>query len=478
MAKFCALERLLASMLERGERVAVDDSGQTLTYQAVASKVEEGRARLKQAGLSEGDRVSVIVRQKCTDVVNLLAVMAVGAVAVPCDSLWPRFRQIQTEVDAGARSRFDGETLTSLTAFGREGTSEDAKALALLVYTSGSKAEPRGVMVKPDNIEFCARNIGERLGYQATDRIACPIRLSFDYGLYQIFLAFNVGAALYLRDASDPFGWLRAAVRTARPTILVLTPSIARAGLLKWQSAADDDGVRLVTFTGEAVDRRVVGAVADAFRRSATVLMYGVTECKRVSISGPDEWRSDLTAVGRPLTGTSVVIRDPSGRGVSVGQVGEIHVRGPNVSSGYWNDALLSAQKFPTYSGHRELATEDLGYLDTSGRLHIVGRIGDIYKERGERISTSEVEEAALRCSGVTGAACIPPSEGQASVLFVAVDEDVSHEDLIGGLSETLGASRLPRRLVRVAELPLTPNGKADRARLRRTAYEGIGGSQ
>ncbi|MDT0481881.1 MULTISPECIES: class I adenylate-forming enzyme family protein [Streptomyces] len=471
-------ERLLAAMRERGGAPALEDGRESLSYLTVASMIDTCRADLATAGLVDGDRVSVVIRQRCSDVVNLLAVMTAGGVAVPCDAVWPEHRRSLTESNADVRMRLDGETCVVLN---KPGASTRLKrdprtdSLALLMYTSGSTAEPRGVMVQADQIEFCTERIGERLAYTVKDRIACPVRLSFDYGLYQIFLAFSTGATLVLCDVTDPFGWLRDAIRHARPTVLALTPSMARAAVSKWHRSGEDDRVRLVTFTGESVDRRVIAGMTDAFPHASIVLMYGVTECKRVSISEPDEWRRDPTSVGRPLTGTSVVIRDQRGDELPAGEVGEIHVLGPNLSSGYWRDLELTERKFPLYSGRRELATEDLGYVDSSDRLHIVGRIGDTYKERGQRVSAQEVEAAALSCDGVRGAVCIPPRAETKSTLFVSADDRVTQHDLLVRLGQILGTDRIPRRIARVDELPLTPNGKADRVQLRKIAGESTG---
>nr|APD71510.1 non-ribosomal peptide synthetase 12 [Streptomyces sp.] len=478
MSDVPAFERLLAAMRLRGEGLALDDGQETLSYRAVASRIDEGRIAIAAAGMADGDRVSVVVRQRCSDVVNLLAVMAAGGVAVPCDSMWPEHRRSRTEKDAGIRFRLDGESRVALDMPSTSTRPEHGpvtESLALLIYTSGSTAEPKGVMIQADQIEFCTERIGEQLAYTMHDRIACPIRLSFDYGLYQVFLAFASGATLVLCDATDPFGWLRAAIRRTGPTVLALTPSMARAAGAKWLRSGRDDHVRLVTFTGEPVDRRVLADVADAFPYSSTVLMYGVTECKRVSISEPDEWRSDSTIVGRPLRGTTVVVRDRHGDQLRNGEVGEIHVHGPNLSAGYWRDPGLTERKFPVYSGRRELATEDLGYVDASGRLHIVGRLGDTYKERGQRVSVQEVEAAALSCDGVTGAVCVPPHDDTKSTLFVTTEDRVGRHEFLTGLGQLLGAERAPRRIVRVGALPLTPNGKADRKTLRRFAVEDTG---
>jgi acyl-CoA synthetase (AMP-forming)/AMP-acid ligase II len=460
-------------MRERGERAALEDRTGALSYSTLVSMVEARRASMIGAGLRDGDRVSVVIRQRCSDVVNVLAVMAAGGVAVPCDAVWPAHRQSRTEQDAGVRFRLDGEAQVE-----SDGTSEPiepgADPLALLIYTSGSTAEPRGVMIRAGQIAFCTERIGERLAYTDRDRIACPIRLSFDYGLYQAFLAFAAGATLVLWNVTQPFGWLRPALDESRPTVLVLTPSMARAALTKWRRSGADTSVRLVTFTGESIDARILDAVTDAFPRTSIVLMYGVTECKRVSISEPDEWRSAPTAVGRPLRGTSVVIRDGLGGPLGAGELGQIFVRGPNLSDGYWRDTALTERKFPTSAGVRELATEDLGFVDPSGRLHVVGRLGDTYKERGQRVSAQEVEAAAASCAGVRGAVCIPPHEGATSTLFVAAEPGATKSALVETLKERLGAERVPRRIVRLSALPLTPNGKADRSALRMIASESV----
>lgn len=472
MTSVPVFQTLLTSMERRGSRVAIDDGRDALSYAQVVSRVGERRAELDRAGLSVGDRVSVAMRHHTTDVVNLLAVLLAGAVAVPCDSSWPELRQNQVERDAGVRFRIDENAVVPLGATNVRVIGAVSPELALLIYTSGSTAEPRGVMVTSTQVEFCMQRIDERLGYRSADRLCCPIRLSFDYGLYQILLAFSAGATLVLCDATDPFGWLQRSVATTCPSVLVLTPSVARAALVKWSSSCAYNDVRLITFTGESVDEQLLRRVVRAFPRAKIVLMYGITECKRVSISEPDEWHTDPTAVGRPLRGTEVVVRDSEGNSLDTGQVGELHVHGPHLASGYWNDPGLTLRKFPLISGRRELATEDLGYIDHSGAIHVLGRIGDTYKERGQRTSTQEIEMAALKVGGVKGAVCIPPRTGAPSTLVAATSSDLNRHALVKSLTLLIGPERVPRRIVRVDALPLTVNGKPDRTRLRLMASQ------
>ncbi|WP_084800618.1 class I adenylate-forming enzyme family protein [Promicromonospora kroppenstedtii] len=472
---------VLSKILTRAESdngsVAVVDRTATLTYPELIDRAELMAAALRDAGVGAGDRVAVRTTHSCGDVVSLLAAMSVDATVVPYDSEWPSSRRRAVVEDAGASVELlEGEVVPVALRSSRQVDTKAMSALALLMYTSGSTGIPRGVMLAREQIEFCLEMINERLRYSHGDHVLSPIRLSFDYGLYQMLLSLSVRATLFLCNPSGEFGWFQRAVEWSSATVLALTPSLARLATVKSNPLAMSNVLRLVTLTGEPVDRSVLERIASLAPNAGIVTMYGITECKRVSISEPNEWKVSATSSGTPLRDTEVVIRDGSGRTVSPGTVGRIHVRGPHLAVGYWRDPISTSLKFPTIDGVRELDTEDLGMLDLDGRIHVVGRLGDGYKERGHRVSVAEIEVAARSCAGVEAAVCVPPHEAGRSTLFAVCGDDVSRATLIEHMASFLGTERLPQRFVRLAAIPLTSNGKPDRATLRALARDDVSG--
>ncbi|WP_039933829.1 class I adenylate-forming enzyme family protein [Streptomyces viridochromogenes] len=370
-------------------------------------------------------------------------------------------------------------------AFPEPGTAAPVERLTLpeplavdpvcLIYTSGTTSLPKAVVSTHQQVVFAARAIQQVLRYQDDDVVYCPLPLSFDYGLYQIFLGALSGAHVVLGGAAEAGPALLRSLLDSKATVLPAVPSVAESlvWLLK-RATAQRPPLRLVTNTGAALSTETVNALRAALPGLRAQVMYGLTECKRAVIMPPDGDLERPGSCGLPLPGTEILIVDDRGEPVPAGVVGEIVVRGPHVMAGYWRRPELHAQRFPRRDGlFPELRTGDYGHLDEDGYLYFSGRRDDLYKERGFRVSATEVEAAAHRVPGVVSAAVLPPSGKRPAVL--AVVAEMSAEQVLGGMRDQIEEFKVPRRCVVLEELPLSGNGKVDRKKLA-TVVEGRSG--
>lgn len=222
-----------------------------------------------------------------------------------------------------------------------------------------------------------------------------------------------------------------------------------------------------MTSTGAAFPEPLVDAVLGALPGAGVALMYGLTECKRVSILTPGERADRPGSVGRPLAGTGCAVVDDGGREVPPRTEGQIVVRGPHLMAGYWGAPEASAARFPVRpDGTAELWTGDYGRLDADGYLYVTGRRDDLYKQNGFRVGGVEVERAALGVPGVAQAAVLPPSGDRPARLFLVTG--LGLPEFLAGLGERLEQYKVPPLVRIVPDLPLTAHGKVDRARLAR----------
>ncbi|WP_328946838.1 AMP-binding protein [Streptomyces sp. NBC_00250] len=347
-------------------------------------------------------------------------------------------------------------------------TSHDA---ALLIHTSGSTSVPKGVVCPHRQTVFAARSIDRVLRYRADDVVFLRLPLSFDYGLHQLFLAALSGARVVLAEAGSDLTLLRR-LRDAGATVVPVVPALAQ---LLTHLATRDPGptaVRLFTNTGAALTEPTGKALRVAFPSARVALMFGTTECKRVSILEPD---GDLTrpgSVGRPIPGTAVDVVDEDGKPLPTGSEGEFVVRGPHVMAGYWNAPELTERRFrkDPRTGETVLHTGDHGHLDEDGHLYFSGRRDDIVKHRGTRVSVLEIEAAALDVPGVRAAAVVALGEDALALCVVA--DTAGTGPVVEGLAERLEQAKLPDQCLRFDALPLTPNGKTDYHRLSETVRE------
>jgi acyl-CoA synthetase (AMP-forming)/AMP-acid ligase II len=337
---------------------------------------------------------------------------------------------------------------------------------ALLLYTSGTTATPKAVVCPHAAVRFVTGAIAAVLGYRDDDVVFCRLPLSFDYGLYQVFLGAHAGAEVVLAANTSNAGLL-AAVRGSGATVVPVVPSLAT--MLVTLAARDrrPASVRLFTNTGAALAPAATARLRAAFPGAAVALMYGITECKRVTVQPPDEDLVRPGTVGPALPGTEVLVLDEAGEPVPALAVGEIVVRGGHVMAGYWRAPELTARTYRRCprTGEVRLHTGDYGFLDADGYLTFVGRRDEIFKRNGVRASTVEIEAAAADIPGVDSAALLPPDDRRDMVLFVAGDRPPAA--VLRELSARLEAAKVPSDCRPVAAIPLTANGKPDRAALR-----------
>lgn len=346
-----------------------------------------------------------------------------------------------------------------------------------LIYTSGSTAEPKAVVSDHGQVVFAANAIQRRLGYEPADRVLGALPMSFDYGLYQLFLCALSGARLHL-DVRPPTGNELALVLAEQHiTVLPAVPLLAYllAALLRRGSperraerAATLAHLRLLTSTGAAMPGSVLEDLREHLPRLRIQLMYGLTECKRVSVMEPDGDLARPGSSGRALDGTEAYAVDEAGRRLPPGTPGELVIRGPHLMLGYWGAPELSARRFRTGRDLvRELHTGDRGFISADGYVYCQGRLDDVYKQHGTRVSVTEVEAAAHRVAGVHAAAVILPGDPLTGAMLVVV-ADAEPAEVLDRLRALLPAGKIPSSCLIVDELPRGERGKLDRARLAR----------
>jgi amino acid adenylation domain-containing protein len=340
--------------------------------------------------------------------------------------------------------------------------------LATIIYTSGSTGFPKGVMMTHLNVISACTSITTYLENTSSDIILDVLPLSFDYGLYQVLMAFKVGGTIVLEKTFPyPFEIVKTIIREkvtgfpGVPTIFAL--------LLQLEHLKDHDlsHLRYITNTAAALPVSHVRKLREAFPHTKIYLMYGLTECKRVSYLPPDEVDRRPDSVGRGMPNEEVYIENEKGERVKPGEIGELVVRGSNVMRGYWElpeetDKVLKPGK---YSEERVLYTGDLFRMDEGGYLYFVARKDDIIKTRGEKVSPKEVENVLYRLNGVLEAVVMGVSDpilGEAvkAVVVLKKGANITEEEVRRFCSQNLEDFMVPK-LVEFREfLPKTETGK------------------
>ncbi|GAA3343087.1 class I adenylate-forming enzyme family protein [Amorphoplanes nipponensis] len=480
---------LREAVARRPHARAVSDATGGWTYAELDAAARTGAAWLAAHGIGPGDRVVCRAGNVREFVALLFATLRHGAIFVPINPGMRRYHLRSVLADADPRLVVTGDddavtvrevtdrpvvglgTLRaalsgpSLPPAGPAGPAPNGDATALLIYTSGSTAAPKAVVSPHGTVVFAARAIADRLRYRADDVVLCALPLAFDYGLYQVFLSVLAGAHLVL---GEPAAHVRliSTIREHGVTVVPVVPSLAEMLVRLAARHSSVPAVRLFTNTGAALTAPMIAALRQRFPGAGIVAMFGITECKRVTIAECDGDRGRPGSVGTALDGTQVLILDDAGHPLPPGECGEIAVRGPHVMAGYWRAPQLSAQRFrrDPDTGTVTLHTGDYGRLDADGHLYFEGRRDDIFKRRGLRVSAVEIEAAACDVPGVRAAAVLPPT-GRRDVALFAVTE-LAPADVLRALAERIEDGKLPPACHVLPQLPLTANGKTDKRRL------------
>jgi acyl-CoA synthetase (AMP-forming)/AMP-acid ligase II len=225
--------------------------------------------------------------------------------------------------------------------------------------------------------------------------------------------------------------------------------------------------VRRVTNTAAALSQEIIPGLRALFPNALIFKMYGLTECKRVCYLEPEELHEKPSSVGKAIPGTQVFILDPEGRPVPPGEVGILHVRGPHVMVGYWNNPERTGEMLRPgrHPGDRVLCTHDWFKMDADGHLYFLGRSDDIIKSRGEKVSPIEVENVLYGIPGVQDAAVLgiaDPLLGEAIQAYVSIvpGEAVTEREIRRICQEKLENFMVPRDIIFLPELPKSANGK------------------
>lgn len=341
--------------------------------------------------------------------------------------------------------------------------------LASLIYTSGSTGIPKGVMLTHLNMVSAAKSITEYLENTPDDIIIDVLPLSFDYGLYQVLMAFYFGGTVVLENSFIYLYEIIDLIVREKVTGFPIVPTIA-ALLFKLKNLQQYDfsSLRYITNTAQAIPPSYIARLRRIFPQAKFFSMYGLTECKRVSYLPPEELDRRPASVGKAMPNTEVFLIDQDGTFIEKpGKTGELVVRGANVMAGYWNLPKETAKvlKPGRIPGERVLRTGDLFKMDEDGFLYFVSRKDDMLKVSGERVSPKEIESALYEIEDILEAAVVGVDDeisGQAIKAFVVLKKGslLTEKDIIKSCARTLESFMVPKYVEIRDELPKSSHGK------------------
>jgi acyl-CoA synthetase (AMP-forming)/AMP-acid ligase II len=320
-----------------------------------------------------------------------------------------------------------------------------------------------------------ASSITQYLENIPDDIIINVLPLAFDYGLYQLLMAFLVGGTLVLETSFSFPVEILDLMRREHVTGFPGVPSIFAMMLQLDSTQLHLPDLNYVTNTAAALPVSHILKMKDLFPKHVRIYsMYGQTECKRTLYLPPAELDRRPGSVGIPIPNEEVFVVDENRNEVPPGVEGELIVRGANVMLGYWENPEETARTFipGPLPGERLLRTHDLFRRDEDGFLYFVARKDDIIKSRGQKVSPKEVETVLYQLEGVVEAAVIGVENnvwGEVIQAHVVVDKhsNLNEKQIIQHCRQYLEDFMLPESVVFHDELPKTDSRKIKYSELR-----------
>ena len=461
------------------------ETGERLTYAQIDQRAAFAASAMLEAGLEPGERAGLLAQNSLDFIAAFFGALKAGVIAVPLSTRATPHELSGIAADCEMKVLFHDEASSSvskaladlwqlkrvpLSARGSvplAAVHHDPEATACLLYTSGTTGKPKGVMIPRRQLLWNGYNTAVNWGLREDDVSPIFTPLYHAGGLAAFLIPiFCVGGTIVVHRAFDP-AEIWATLERERCTVVLGVPTIWKILLEAPESQSVKlDHVRWFASGGAPLPTFLI----DAYRGLGVTLKqgYGLTEvgvnCFTMTV---EDAHTKQGSIGRPIMFTEIRLADQDGNEVATGEVGEMWIRGPHVSNGYWKNPAATAEAYVDGGWFR---TGDLARRDSDGFFYIAGRRKDMFISGGVNIYPAEVEAELVQHPSVRDAAVlgVPDAKwGEVGVAFV-VAKDVVAGDLETFLAGRLARYKVPRSFIFIDVLPRTPYGKVLKEELRK----------
>lgn len=505
---FNQVELLLERHIREGkkDKVAIIYGDREITYGELHLSVNRLGSSLRQLGLEPENRVLIVLSDSPEFIISYLAVMKLGAIPVPVNTMgkpndytffaydsrakflfvssdiYPKVSHLRDDVKSLKGIVVSGEKVPSTFNFyeliseGKddletEPTSKDD--MAFWMYTSGTTGVPKAVVhLHHDILHYMPPFCEEILNVKEDDLIFATSKMFFSYGRNaSLETPLLYGASVILWSPWPRPDEVLRLVETKRPSIFFSVPTFYNALIseIRRRGGCDFSSVRAFVSAGEPLPKEIVFEW-EALSGKLIIDAVGSTDVGGIYLANTDPKRKPSSS-GRVIPGFEVELRNEEGQKVKVGEVGTLWIKSDGTTPFYWrrhekNKEVIKGEWFNT---------GDLFSMDEDGYLYYHGRADDMLKVSGQWVSPIEVERAIMEHPSVKECAVVgvPSEEGLLRIkAYVVPKEGVSsgpelEAEIIETVKRILPHFKAPRWVSFVDELPRTATGKVMRYRLR-----------
>src|SRR5947209_4932756 len=503
--RFQSVQELFSETAARlGNAVAVDRIVRRISYAELESGSNQLANALLMQGVSKGSLVGILAEDPIEVITSILGILKAGTVFVPLDPSFPekRLQVMAEQVNCGwfvLESKFqpkreqiigtrisvstihvDGEELKRQSKTRPEVESQPDDPCSIY-FTSGSTGKPKAILGRLKGMDHFARWEAEALGIGEGTRVSQLASPSFDGFLKDVFVPLCAGGVVCAPESRklvlEParlIDW----VDVEAVEVLHCVPSVLRSLLNEGLDAKYFSSLRWVVLAGEALLPADVKRWVEVFgERIRLVNLYGPTETTVTKlcyfVEAADAERASIP-IGKPIRGAAAMVMNSAGRHCASGTAGEIYIRTPYRSLGYYGAPELTNEVFvlnPFSSDPNDLLyrTGDYGRQMKDGNLEFLGRRDQQVKVRGVRVELGEIENLLRRHADVKDVAVIDREDAGGNkylCAYVVLSNGTGTGTLREYLAAQLPEFMVPSGFVEMRELPRTLNGKIDRKAL------------
>lgn len=489
------LSGLFLSAAEKfSSRTAVIEDGISVTYEDLVRSARAFASLLSSRGVVKGDRVAIFLPNSIEFVTAVFGVSLSGAVSVPINSSFKTGEVGFYLEHSGARLLVTGGDLINTAAEASSGRGIEAVSIkgdkaswkfpgeysgqpldsnvrpedeAIYLYSTGSTGKPKRVARTHYNLSALADNHTETVGWTHKDRVLFTVPISHTYGFGNFISAVKAGAAVVVSGDFNRNRVLDILVKesiTAFPSVPVMLDVLSKTYLA---SPIDLSSLKLVISAGAPLEDRTFYKFHEKFSIYPRQL-YGSTETGVISINlcDEDEIGERFNSVGRPVKNVIVKVFDEDGKEAAAGELGEIAVRSPSMTTGYYGLPEETARVFR--NGY--YFTGDLGRIDEEGYIYITGRRKFLINVGGFKVDPTEVENLLSQHPDITEAAVlgIKDRSGNERVKAVIVaGRPIEAREVLEFCRDRITEYKIPQIIEFRHELPRSPTGKILREQLK-----------
>ncbi|MDT0263830.1 non-ribosomal peptide synthetase/type I polyketide synthase [Jatrophihabitans lederbergiae] len=489
-------EHVAATEPHRCAVIAVD---RTLSYGELDRAAENIADQLMTAGTPGDSLVAIVMHKGWQQVAAVLGILKAGSAYVPVDAGLPPERLALVLANAGVTSVITqpgpeadlqwpanvSRFVVDDAVFQRTDTAAAPRpvarpdGLAYVIFTSGSTGVPKGVMIEHAGAVNTVRDVNDRCGAGAEDRVLGLSALNFDLSVYDVFGPLSVGGALVLPSPSDhrePARWVELVRRhgvtiwNSVPTLMeMFTESALTAG-------AEVKSIRLVMMSGDWIPVRLPERISTLLPQAAIWSLGGATEASIWSIVYPIDavdpsWVS--IPYGLPMANQRWHVLNSELQPCPDWVSGDLYIAGAGLAHGYLGDEYKTRRSFVVHplTGERLYRTGDQGRYRPDGVIEFLGRNDSQVKINGYRVELGEIEAAMSQVPGVAAAVAVAAGSrtGAKRIIGYVVGEPgtvVDPEQVTAHVHATLPSYCVPQQILPLDALPLSSNGKLDRSKL------------